>query len=435
MTDTVRILDHIIERLATATKQIGWGLHHALTSNKRKISGAATEFKGVDAAGERLFDHRESGGDSAGKPRPAVPAEHREPDSFGHREPDDSMHHEPGHARVDTGGSLDKLFADARRGRRPQESDLSFARIADEVYRPPARDGDHVVIDGFRRVTPNELPAGIGAELDNPKSGFTSAVYRRDNADGSQDTVLAFAGTAERNWRDIWRDVQTNITQGMGLREPQYEQAVRLAKLMKVHSGGNLAVTGHSLGGGLADLAALTSDVPAVTFNAAGLADQTLERFGLDPAAARAYADGGLIRSYVVDGEPVTAFHDDLSRRRSLIGGVLGGVMGSPAGGATGWAVGRMLGPSRAGLGGLLGAGLAGVTTGTAVAQGIGRARPSLGCRIVLPDPAPPTNPGLRTRLGHRIDLHRMNAVIDSLDRSRPWTAPNSDPGNYGLMA
>src|SRR5262245_26131832 len=50
----------------------------------------------------------------------------------------------------------------------------------------------------------------------------------------------------------------------------------------------------------------------------------------------RAYADGGLIRSYVVDGEPVTAFHDNRSGRRSLIGGVVTGVVSSPAGGAAG---------------------------------------------------------------------------------------------------
>src|SRR3546814_14115320 len=63
---------------------------------------------------------------------------------------------------------------------------------------------------------------------------------------------------------------------------------------------------GHSLGGGLAAAAGMANDVPAVTFNAAGVHDKTLERHGFDADTLKREAEQGLIRSYRVESEILT---------------------------------------------------------------------------------------------------------------------------------
>jgi hypothetical protein len=50
----------------------------------------------------------------------------------------------------------------------------------------------------------------------------------------------------------------------------------------------------------------MVNEVPAITFNAAGVHDHTLERYGLDPSAARQQAEHGLVRSYHVRNELLT---------------------------------------------------------------------------------------------------------------------------------
>jgi len=82
--------------------------------------------------------------------------------------------------------------------------------------------------------------------------------------------VLAFRGTEPTDLGDWY----TNLAQGaLGpLLRTQYDQAAALADQVDAAVGGaDLTMTGHSLGGGLASAAAIETDRPAVTFNAAGL--------------------------------------------------------------------------------------------------------------------------------------------------------------------
>ena len=72
---------------------------------------------------------------------------------------------------------------------------------------------------------------------------------------------------------------------------------------------GNVIFTGHSLGGGLASAAMLATGAPGVTFNAAGLSDNTLRSLnpGKTPNAIREeLAGSGQIRRYNVEGELLT---------------------------------------------------------------------------------------------------------------------------------
>jgi len=148
------------------------------------------------------------------------------------------------------------------------------------------------------------MAAGIDpALLDNPQSGFRAGIY----TDGDGNHVLAFAGSNDlKDWTGA------NFRQGVGWDSEQYDEAVQLAQLASAAYGDDLAITGHSLGGGLAATAAMAVDGAAVTFNAAGVHDRTIEGLGLDPATARADAADGQIRRYNVDGEALTKAQQDI---------------------------------------------------------------------------------------------------------------------------
>lgn len=55
----------------------------------------------------------------------------------------------------------------------------------------------------------------------------------------------------------------------------------------------------------------MVNDIPAVTYNAAGVNDRTLERQGLDASAAKDYANSELIRGYHVKNEILTHLQED----------------------------------------------------------------------------------------------------------------------------
>lgn len=252
----------------------------------------------------------------------------------------------------------------ATAGREPQPIDRELALINADVY---SSVGSRV---GRWSPVPDEelLSLGISPRhFVDERSGFRARLY----ADGTGRYVLAFCGTNEgRDWR-------TNIRQGIGLSAQQYEQAVELTADVNRAAGDRLVVTGHSLGGGLAAIAALRFNLPAVTFNAAGVHDNTFERNRLDPDAARAHAaQTGQVRRYTVDNEILTRLQEHQVPTRWLM------------------------------------------------ADGVGH-------RIRLPDPDPQSfwqrlRPGNGIR--HGIDVHSMDAVLRAMDiadeRARPAQAP-----------
>ncbi|CBY28310.1 phospholipase A [Yersinia enterocolitica] len=165
-------------------------------------------------------------------------------------------------------------------GQGSQQADYSLALLAKDVYAPAAGS-----VGGFTRLGDAALlSAGIDpASLSDTASGFQAGIYS-DN----QQYVLSFAGT-----NDI-QDWLSNIRQATGCYENvQYNQAVALGKTAKMAFGEALVITGHSLGGRLAATVALASGTFAVTFNAAGVSDHTLNRLGMNSAQARQSAEGG----------------------------------------------------------------------------------------------------------------------------------------------
>ncbi|NOT48508.1 MAG: DUF2974 domain-containing protein [Acidobacteria bacterium] len=133
---------------------------------------------------------------------------------------------------------------------------------------------------------------------DDPSSGFR-AIALKPTDPSDKRTIVAFAGT--QNGID-WRN---NIQQGLGLPSKQYRQAVDFANKWKAIDGGNVRLTGHSLGGGLASYASMKTNLPATAVNAAPLA---LNRFSLNPFENR--RDANRITQYYVPGEALTAYDD-----------------------------------------------------------------------------------------------------------------------------
>ncbi|MCD9027787.1 DUF2974 domain-containing protein [Luteimonas sp. BDR2-5] len=223
----------------------------------------------------------------------------------------------------------DGTFADSVRGTTPQpERDLHFALMANDSYTLAGPDGvtgtaaeAELQAAGWTRLTPsedgshlvdaqgNQIPISAD-QLHDAETGFDAAIYQ--NAEGQY--VVAYRGTDNWALTGPGGDSRANGGQGLGMETAQYSQAMELANLaVDTFGEGNVAITGHSLGGGLASAAMLASDTPGVTFNASGLSNNTLASLGFNPNGARSdLADSGQIRRYVVDGDPLTLAQQDV---------------------------------------------------------------------------------------------------------------------------
>lgn len=135
--------------------------------------------------------------------------------------------------------------------------------------------------EGFTRVSAEDLKAlGLNpADFSVDDLGFDAALYRDDN---TGEFTLAFRGSEAGSYADIREDwFMTNAGQVLGSEVPaSYEQARNLAGKVKAALGDDVMITGHSMGGGLANYAAVAHDLDYTVFNAAGLSDATISALG-----------------------------------------------------------------------------------------------------------------------------------------------------------
>lgn len=206
-------------------------------------------------------------------------------------------------------------FADEVRGQTALPVDMTLAKLMRDVY-DYDRNGRQEGVGAWKPMGEDELrQVGIDPTLlKNQSSGFLAVVY----GDGQGRHVLAYSGTDEA------KDWLTNFGQGLGFETSQYNQAMALARQAKIAFGQDMVITGHSLGGGLAAAAAVATDTPAVTFNASGVHDKTLERVGLDPDAVKHEAGQGLIRRYAVQNEILTELQENKPIIRHLMPDAVG---------------------------------------------------------------------------------------------------------------
>ncbi len=146
---------------------------------------------------------------------------------------------------------------------------LPYAKLAYAIY------SDQESVDGWTRQASwidilvkglygHASPADVGALAAKiGASGFDAAVYAKDG-----HYVLVFRGTVDAGG---WL---TDVEQLLGIKiGTQYDFGLQIAKLAVAEFGPNLVLTGHSLGGGIAQyvVSQLPSNLKAITFNAAGM--------------------------------------------------------------------------------------------------------------------------------------------------------------------
>lgn len=253
-------------------------------------------------------------------PPPATTAAARAPQ---HSTPDPFYHPQisaPGSTTAPTCGPVNRPygpgeFSNYVEGTQARELDVDFMRMSYATYKNGPQD-----ICGWQEVKQQDLLAAgwdPAVRLDVPDSQFSAKVF----TDGQGNYVLAYRGTQEG-----LPDWMTNFEQGLGLPArsgefellaPQVAQEFKhtFGKLDAAGNPTNLAITGHSQGGGLATVGSLVSGIPAVTFDPSGVHPDTLERLGMDIASARQVAEDGQIRRY-------NTFEDALTQAQESVPGV-----------------------------------------------------------------------------------------------------------------
>ena len=154
---------------------------------------------------------------------------------------------------------------------------------------------------GVKKLSNSELEKkGLDPSMMNhDDSGFKSGLYQDE---GSGEYIYAFAGTENGT------DWAANFAQGLGRFSKQHQLAVdNTFAIRKAIGNSTLSTTGHSLGGGLASLAAAKYGLSSSTFNAAGLHSKTLERYQIKTS------NHSKINSYFVRGEILSGIQDNTS--------------------------------------------------------------------------------------------------------------------------
>lgn len=216
----------------------------------------------------------------------------------------------------------DHQLSNEVRGTTPGADDQLFAMMANGAYAPDSPAYQQALeAAGWTALAPhadgvsltdahgNRIPIDPSL-LSDDRSGFHAEIYQHE--DGGY--VVAYRGSELGGNPSQYMDWVNNGQQGLGMDSSQYSSAIELAKRAEhVLGDGNVALTGHSLGGGLASAASLATGASAVTFNSSGLSNETLESLGFNPNAAReSVAADGQVRRYAVNGDPLTGAQEDV---------------------------------------------------------------------------------------------------------------------------
>lgn len=164
------------------------------------------------------------------------------------------------------------------------------AMVASKVYDlADLTDIDMPIVDEKELGAIFTDPNMVSGILHADESGIRCRIYHDLQGD---KFIIGFGGTVPSKVDD-WID---NFRQWRGLRSAQYERGVALAGNIRPKCRDKVIVTGHSLGGGIATVAALSGGIKGVVFNPPGIHRKTLADENIDGADE-------LIQRFVVWGE------------------------------------------------------------------------------------------------------------------------------------
>jgi len=133
--------------------------------------------------------------------------------------------------------------------------------------------------------------------------GFDAKLYYNTEED---TYTLAYRGTQVFSVSDWLVDLTQVLNDYVEADITQYEKAVELAQELATQYGDKLQFTGHSLGGGLAQVAGLSTGLQTTCFEAAGLTADTLEDLGISNSDISANTD--VITHFNVQYDPLSDF-------------------------------------------------------------------------------------------------------------------------------
>ena len=169
------------------------------------------------------------------------------------------------------------------------------ANMSEFVYN--GKNGDPNILTGGWRVSLLDV-----GQIDENYHGFLGQLFEKVENGKVVAYTYAFAGTQDRI------DGLEDIASLYG-NTRQFSQAFYNARRLSENLDKELSFTGHSLGGGLASLAALVTNKKAITFNALGLSDALENLYGTNGK------NGNNIKAYIVKGEIVDRFQSNILLR------------------------------------------------------------------------------------------------------------------------
>jgi len=173
---------------------------------------------------------------------------------------------------------------------------LTMAQLVQRVYDPA-----HPLPAGWSQLSSAQVEQLSAINPDTHPMVVASGVHVGVFTDGAGHYVGGFAG-AENQFDDA-----AVVVEEVGGNPPQYQMAVQvMSGLLNNFGAGNVAATGHSMGGGEAAAGALNNGTTAITFEAQGLSPGYLQSLGMDPQATFAQAADGQVQHYFIQGEFAT---------------------------------------------------------------------------------------------------------------------------------
>ena len=181
-----------------------------------------------------------------------------------------ALYNNPGYIPNTTWKPYGMLLPHERRAVDLLGRSISYAKLADAIY-----DFDNVTVDSWELI-----------ESNGKSSGMDAGVYKSRD---TNELALAFRGTETcdfpcsfKELEDTARDAIADAAIGVGTVSDQFKDAFRFAQgVVSRYPGIKITVTGHSLGGGLAQAIGAVLGLETFAFNSSPVPDHFFDTYSI----------------------------------------------------------------------------------------------------------------------------------------------------------